>query len=436
MRIGRCRNLLAAGAILAGLAGRQPAAQPGMAADISLDSCQASVLHQHPLAAQQVWIDRAAELLRANTGRGLWPQVQLTGQAAWQSDVTRVPLELPGMVIPTLDRDQYRLVAEVAQPLTDGLRVRRQEMLLRAGSAVESGELSVSLYGLREQVAQLYFGILLQDAYLRQLDFLEKDLREGLARIRAAIDNGTALRSQADLLQAELLTLDQHKRSRTAARQALTDMLSAWVGRPLGDSTRFALPPVPDLPDAIARPELRLLDLQRQQLDAEKAVLETTRLPRVQAFVQGGYGRPGLNMLDNGFDLFWLGGIRVGWNLSRLYTLANDKELLAVRRRKLDIRQETFQFHTRQQLVRLHGEIEGLEALLRNDDAILALRENIIATGREQLGQGVITSLEYLSLVKAADLARQERVLHDLQRRHAAWLFHFAAGGTETAAPH
>jgi outer membrane protein TolC len=419
------------GTLLVVPAGRPAAAQPADSADLTLDRCLADALRHHPLAAQQAWVDRSAELLLAKERKTMWPQVQLSGQASWQSDVTRVPLALPGLTIPSLDRDQYRFVAELAQPLTDRPQVRRQEALVRARTAVESRQLAVDLYGLREQVAELYFGILLQDAYLRQLGYLERDLREGLARVRAAIDSGTALRSQADLLQVELLTVGQRKRTLTARRQAFAEMLSAWTGLPLGDSTRFAVPPVPALPVEISRPELQVLALQQKQLEAEKAVMEAIRLPRAQAFLQGGYGRPGLNLLDNRFDLFCLGGIRIGWNLSRLYTLDNDREILSVRSRTLDIRRDAFLLQTQQQLVRQQRAMEGFEDLLRDDEAILSLRESVMATGREQLEQGVITALDYLSLVKAADLARQERMIHDLQRRQAAWLFLIAAGGPD-----
>ena len=39
-------------------------------------------------------------------------------------------------------------------------------------------------------------------------------------------------------------------------------------------------------------------------------------MPRLGFFVQGGYGRPGLNVLKNQFDTYYPGGLRLSWALS------------------------------------------------------------------------------------------------------------------------
>ncbi len=49
-------------------------------------------------------------------------------------------------------------------------------------------------------------------------------------------------------------------------------------------------------------------------------------MPKLGAFAQGGYGKPGLNMFDNEFSPYFLGGIRLIWNFGNLYTLNNDKK--------------------------------------------------------------------------------------------------------------
>ena len=57
-----------------------------------------------------------------------------------------------------------------------------------------------------------------------------------------------------------------------------------------------------------------------RQSDLEDAVAR----PKISAFAQAGYGRPGLNFLDNGFEPFLQVGVRGQWNLSSLYHRKNE----------------------------------------------------------------------------------------------------------------
>lgn len=52
---------------------------------------------------------------------------------------------------------------------------------------------------------------------------------------------------------------------------------------------------------------------------------------------------------------------------------------------------------------------------MKDDKELVALREEIKRSAKAQLDNGVITSSDYLREVNAADQARQQQLLHELQ---------------------
>ena len=137
--------------------------------------------------------------------------------------------------------------------------------------------------------------------------------------------------------------------------------------------------------------------------------------PRVGLFVQGGYGRPALNMLQNQFDWYYIGGIRFTWDLAGLYTAKKDKELIELQQRTLDTEKETFIVNTNAALAGAKAEIERIRKVIETDDEIITLRVRVANAARAQLENGVITANDYLREINAADQAQQARITHQIQ---------------------
>jgi outer membrane protein TolC len=132
-------------------------------------------------------------------------------------------------------------------------------------------------------------------------------------------------------------------------------------------------------------------------------------------FAQGGYGRPGLNQLKNGFDFYYIGGVRFNWSLGGLYTKKKEKELVEVNKKIVDIQKETFILNTNTQLKQQQSEIDKLQQLIASDNEIIVLRESVTNAAKAQLENGVITANDYLKEVNADDQARQSLITHGVQ---------------------
>ena len=228
---------------------------------LTLEQCYTLARTNYPVVKQLALIEKTREYTVSNAAKGTLPQLSVGAQATYQSAVTGLPIEIPGMKVPTVSKDQYKIFGEVSQSLTDGPIVSQQKELARANAAAQTQQVEVELYKLRERVNQLFFGMLLLDAQIRQTDLLKNDIRVGLNKTQAAITNGTALKSNADILNAELLKSDQRSIELQATRQGFGDMLALLIDQPVDESTALETPSVPDLSPEIGRPELGLFEV-------------------------------------------------------------------------------------------------------------------------------------------------------------------------------
>lgn len=280
---------------------------------------------------------------------------------------------------------------------------------------MESQKLEVELYKLNERVNQLFFGVLMLDEQLKQNDLLKKDINLGIRKVQALIDNGTAFKSNANTLKAELLKADQRTIDLNASRKAYLEMLGLLTGQLLGDSAMLERPVNLLAGGDINRPELKLYEAQSRSLDVQSQLLDVRNRPKLNFFFQGGYGRPALNILSNGFDPYYITGVRLNWSLSGLYTIKKDRELIRNSRDVIQLQKETFLFNTNLAAKQQNAELDRFSQLLSTDDQIINLRESIKTTAAAQLENGVINTNDFLREVNAEDQARQSKILHGIQ---------------------
>ena len=382
---------------------------------ITLEECYNLARRNYPLVKQQELIQKSKEYSIENISKAYLPQLAINGQATYQSEVTEIPVKLPNTIIPALSKDQYKIYAEVNQTVFDGGVKRLQKQSIDADAAVDQQKIEVELYKLKERINQLFFGILLANEQLRQTEILKKDIQLGITKTNAAVANGTALKSNADALQAELLKTDQRSIELKSISQAYRDMLGLFINRPLDENTVLEKPIKISAVQTINRPELTLYDTEKKLFDIQNSLINAKNLPKAGLFLQGGYGRPALNMLKNDFNAYYIGGLRLNWSLSGLYTSKKEKALLDIKSKTVDLQKEIFLFNTNITLKKQNAEISKLEELIRSDNDIIQLRTRIKNTALTQLEYGVTNSSDYLREVNAEDQAKQTQLLHEIQ---------------------
>ncbi len=395
---------------------------------LNIDSCYAFAKLNYPMVKQWALLEQARDYSINNVSKGYWPQLSISGQASYQSDVTRLPSPIAESGQPVISKDQYKIYGDINQSLTDIIVIRNQKDLIKANSAAEEQKVEVELYKLKERINQLFFGILLLDAQLQQTELLKIDLKAGISKTTAAISNGTALKSNLEVLQAEMLKSDQRTIELKASRKGYTDMLALFINKPVDASTKFETPATKNVSSDIHRPELRLFEIQKKSLDVQNQLINSKNLPRLGLFLQGGYGRPALNFLNDQFDFYYIGGVRLYWNVAGLYTIKKEKQLVRINQSSLDVQQEVFLFNTNYTLKQQNSELDKLLQLIATDNAIISLREGIKLTANNQLENGTITANDFIIYLNAEDQARQNLLLHQVQLIFAQYNYQTTSG--------
>ena len=405
-KINKYVGLIAA---LSGLSFLEVCAQRGI--KLELDSCLIMAERNYPQIQQYDLLRQSAEYSLANAQKGKLPQLSIKGQATYQSDVTSVP----GGGAPELSKDQYQLYGEIVQPLTSLTVINQQKKIIEADAAVDQAQLETDLYSIKQRVSDLFFGVLLIQGQLTQSELTRRDIEAGLARTDASIQYGTAFQSSADVLSAELMTLDQRIIEQEAAKEGYLKMLSLFIGKELDSDSQLGRPVFLALSTEIRRPELNLFSSRLQSLSLQNGLIDKGNLPQFNLFFQSGLGRPALNFLSNDFEPYYIGGLSLSWNIANFYTTKGQKQLLNVNRNIIQSQRETFLFNTRLTLANQDTQIGKMQQLIEKDTEIIALRERIVQTAQGQLENGVITSTEYKTTVIDADLARQNLALHEIE---------------------
>lgn len=395
---------------------------------LSLDSCFELAKQNYPLVKQYDLIEKTKEYSLANAQKAYLPQFHVSGQASYQSEVTQIPVSLPGMDIPNISKEQYKLYTEASQSITDLFTLKDQKEYINVNSELETQKTAVELYKLRERMYKLYFGILLIDAQIKQVELQKNDVQIGIEQTNVAISNGVALKSIADNLKAELLRVDQQIIGLNATRKGYADMLSLFIGMPIPENAIFERPPLQRPSYKIRRPELRMFDLQRKSFDIQRKLITAKNLPRLSVFFQAGFGRPGLNMLDNDFQDFYIGGLRLNWNLTGFYTAKNEKKILALNQSSIEVQRESFLFNTRLMLKQQNAEIGKVQELIEKDKNIVTLLENVKKTTQNQLQYGTATTNDYLIAVNAEAKANKGLILHEIQLLMAVYSVQATSG--------
>ena len=386
-------------------------------AQLSIERCQELARANYPMIQRYAIIEQTSAFNVSNAGKGYLPQIALNAKASYQSDVVSLPFQIPGIQIDGLPKDQYAATLDISQSIWDGGIVRSLKEITKVEESIEQEQLNVEMYALEKRVNQFFFGILLWVAQLNLNRLLQDDLQRHYKMVEACVANGVASRTDLDAVSVEQLRAQQMYQQLFAGKAAYMEMLSVVIGERIGESDTLVKPsPIPvGLFNRVNRPELKLFEAQNRFFETQKNTITSSYMPRFQLFVQGGIGRPGLNMLERSFSPFYIGGVRMNWNFGALYTQKNDRQKINLAQQNVEILRETFLYNTRLEITQQNTQIERLRRIMQYDDEIITLRENIRRSAEARVANGTLSVTELLRELNAENIAKQEKVSHEIE---------------------
>lgn len=386
-------------------------------AQITLEQLQELARVNYPAIRKYGLVEQSRDFTLSNVAKGNLPQVLFQGNASYQSSVTRLPIDVGkfGIDYEGLPRDQYNTSVTISQVIYDGGKIAAEKKIARAQADVQNEQINVMMYGIRESVNRLFFSILLIDEQLLHNILLQDDLRLVQKNVEAMITGGVANQSDADLVSVELIRARQQEEMLHTFRRTYLSMLSTFIGTPIDASVKLRKPTEALFPTVNNRPELSFYNAQQRLLDLQQSSLDVSLRPRVDIFLQGGVGNPGLNMFKNDWDAYYKVGATVSWNIDALYRRKNDTQLIDMERQQVNVNRETFLFNIRIQEQQLKGQIENIRSQIAHDDEIIRLRENIRRASEKRVESGIETVNEMLRDINAVSEARQQRAIHEVE---------------------
>jgi outer membrane protein TolC len=397
--------------------------------ELTLELCLDHVRSAHPNTQQLSVVDAIRnEQLKINHLAYL-PQLNLNGMASWQSDVTHVESNFPGVDIPSPDQDQYTLTADLVQPIYNGGRTKARSTVVNKEVAVSVMQQHLDIQSVEETATILYYQVILQHQLAQVQTVLIDQLTQVITRLEQNYHAGTV--GKDDLLEAQINQREAVQNQGEALKLTSVAKASLAVLMQI-DTSAFRVEADPALvtrtPSASFnnRVEVRLIDARIDLLHAQDKLNRSQYHPKLSAFATVGYGKPGLNFLNDAFDTYTLFGASLHIPITQIYSgkASRERQVFILQHESLILTKHSLERELRIRELQYTAEIDKLNNWLIEDEEIITMRREIVRISSARLDGGTITTSDYLDHLTDLTLAEQKKVTHATLLRRNQDLLH------------
>jgi outer membrane protein TolC len=382
---------------------------------ITLQECFESAIVHHPLYAQKMLKSEESALQVEDYKKDLLPQIYMNGKATYQNEVIGLNLQIPGMDIPELSKDQYRLSLDINQAIYRGGIYQKQKDLEAINQVLEQLEVDKNLYYIKKDVKSLFFSIILLDEQKSVLKSYQEQIDTKANELQAMVEEGLVLQTEKDALMAERIQVQQQISDIQIQRKALLTNLELLTKRDLSGIKELVITPVNLEVEEQNRLEYQMMIASQNKLEYSKNLIDAQKLPMISAFATGGYGRPGFNYLSDDFDDFLMVGVNLKWKILNWNKFNNKKKILDLNIQMIETQKKDFETNIQIILNQIQAEIDKIDSRIQSDPELIRLRKNVADNSSNQLNQGVITSSIYIDDLEKLNQAKINMKIHEIQ---------------------
>ena len=389
----------------------------------TLEECQLAAEKNYPMIKQYDLISQTTQLTVQNIMKGWLPQIAITAQATYQSDVASWPKSMQGTFqqlginMKGLSKDQYKIGIDLQQTIYDGGTISSMRSIARQEEKVQKAQVETNLYQVRKRVNEMYFSLLLLNEQINLNDDVKALLLSSEKKLASMLKGGTIATSDFENIRAERLSVEQQNESLKSQRQMLQHLLSTFCGIKVSNVQKPA--PFETTISSNKRPEMQLFDNQLKLSSIKEKALNTQIRPKLGIFAQGFYGYPGFNMFEDMMNRKWslngITGIKLSWNIGALYSLKNDKAKLRLQREMTENAREIFLFNNQLEEIQQNENIKRYHTMKQADDEIIMLRTNIRKAAESKLSHGIIDINNLLREINNENAAKIQQTIHDIE---------------------
>ena len=394
-------------------------------AQVTLEECVKLAQDNYPLIRKYDLLKQTKEVNLSDINKSWLPQINAYGQGTVQNETPSFPESLAGMISQTgtsisrLNEWQYKIGADIQQNIWDGGTSKNQRKIEYAEDAERHAALEVQLYDIRKRVEDLYFGILLIEEQVEQTQNMQVLLQSNLDKLRTMFENGTAMQSDVDMVEAQYLNTAQQLIQAESTAKSYRKVLEIFTGEKLVGQELVR--PNASIPQDLIpnRPELKHFEAQMQTYKAKNANITVSTMPKIGLFAQAYYGYPGFDyfesMVNNNLSFNILAGVKVSWNIGAFYTKKSNQQKLRFASDNITVDRDVFLFNTNLKIQSLLDHINELKAIMKENDRIVELRTNVRKAAESQLDNGVIDATALLTKLTDEKQARLTTSYHEIQ---------------------
>jgi outer membrane protein TolC len=390
-----------------------------IAQPLSLSECYEKTEKNYPLIQQLELIDLSEKYNLQNISRAWIPQLQLFGKATLQSDAPNFSMDLSHLGLPAMGidvpKDQYQTYLQLNQIIWDGGQIRSVKKIIKAATETQRKQNEVDMYAIRARVNDLFFGIILYDSQLEQIQVNLKELQRNLEKVTHFAALGFANESDIDAVRVEQITAEQNIIQLTTLREAFVAMLGAFMNEELVPDIALQKPEIVMVKDINNRLELQLFDALVKVQQVQNTQIFAKNMPKIGFFVQGGFARPGLNMFDTNFKPYAIGGVQLNWGFGNLYTIKNEKRIIENNINNIEINRKIFLLHQSVQIKQQQAVSEQYRKLLASDDEIIRMRETIYKASEAKTEHGTMSVTDLIRDLNLESSAKAQKIVHEIQ---------------------
>jgi len=373
---------------------------------ITLERCLESVVLHSPLNRQKSNFAEIMDYRIRNLNSNWYPSVGINAQASYNSETVDFSEVLPNAPIPSLPLDQYKVWADIHQQLYDGGYNRALKEMERTMHQANLQQTESEILAARIQVSQVYFSLLLTQMNAEMLNISLNELRTRKSAVQSAVDNGILLQENLLALDAEEINMQQRVTELELMQNQFVSILCILLDSTISGNTKVIEPVEPEADTSGIRPEFKLFEIQKEQLTASQKMISATELPKLFAFSQLAYGRPGYNMISQDFHTFYTVGAGLKWNFLNYGDNKRQKRIFEIQKDQIEVKREHFSDQLKIQLETERTNMVKFDSLIRQDEKIVNIRKSIAAASLSKLNYGIITSSDYVTDMNAEILAR------------------------------
>ena len=389
----------------------------------TLEECQLAAEKNYPIIKQYDLISQTTQLTVQNIMKGWLPQIAITAQATYQSDVASWPESMKatfqqfGINMKGLSKDQYKIGIDLQQTIYDGGTISSMRSIARQEEKVQKAQVETNLYQVRKRVNEMYFSLLLLNEQILLNNDVKALLLSSEKKLASMLKGGTIATSDFENIRAERLSVEQQNESLKSQQQMLQHLLSTFCGIKVSNVQKPA--PFKTTISTNKQPEMQLFDNQLQLSSIKEKALNSQVRPKLGIFAQGFYGYPGLNMFEDMMNRKWslngMVGVKLSWNIGALYSLKNDKAKLRLQREMTENAREIFLFNNQLEEIQQNENIKRYHTMKQTDDEIIMLRTNIRKAAESKLSHGIIDINNLLREINNENAAKIQQTIHDIE---------------------